>query len=62
MDGYLCYLVLMVALFWAENAAEGAANQLECALGPYPSGLLTQLRVPDEFDADEAVDHVPDAP
>ena len=47
---------------WADNAAEGAANLLECALGPYSSGLLAQWRVPDEFDADEAVERVPDAP
>ena len=42
----------------AESAAEGAANLLECALGPYSSSLLTQWRVPDEFDASAAMDHV----
>ena len=47
---------------WTEHAAEGAANFLECALGPNSSSLLTLWRVPAEFDADEAVDHVLDAP
>ena len=44
------------------SRAEGAANLPESALGRYSSSLLTQWRVLDELDADEAVDHVPNTP
>ena len=31
---------------WAENPAEGAGNQHECALGPHSSSLLAEWQLP----------------
>ena len=36
---------------WAENPAEGRGDLLECALGPYTSGLLVEWQLRDVFDA-----------
>ena len=47
---------------WAENLPEGAGNLLECALGSYTSGLLTEWQLPVEFDATGAASRVPDEP
>ena len=47
---------------WAENPAEGAGHQLECALGSYTSGFLTEWQWPVEFDAESAACRVPDEP
>ena len=35
---------------WAQDPAEGAVNILECALGRYSSGLLTEWQLPAGFD------------
>ena len=45
---------------WAEDAADSAAHQLECALGSYTSGLLTEWQLPVGFDAESAARRVPD--
>ena len=37
---------------WAESPAKGAGNLLECALGPYTSGLLEEWQMPVGFDAE----------
>ena len=47
---------------WAEDLAESAAHQLECALGSYTSGLLSEWQLPVEFDAESAARRVPDGP
>ena len=47
---------------WADDPAEGAGNLLECALGPYTSGLLTEWQLPVEFDAVGAASRVPGVP
>ena len=47
---------------WAEDLAESAAHQLECALGSYTSGLLSEWQLPVEFDAESAARRVPDEP
>ena len=35
---------------WAQVPAEGAGNFLECPLGRYSSNLLTEWRLPVDFD------------
>ena len=47
---------------WAENPAEGAGNLLECTLGSYTLGLLSEWQVPVGFDAKGAAGRVPDEP
>ena len=47
---------------WAESPAEGAGNLLECSLGYYTSGLLTEWKLPVEFDAVGAASRVPGEP
>ena len=39
---------------WAEDPADGAANLLECALGPYPAALLQDWQLLVGFDAERA--------
>ena len=48
--------------FRAENPAESAAHQLECALGSFTFRLLTEWHMPVEFDAESAASRVPDEP
>ena len=49
--GCQSYLERMVGLPWAE---ESAGNLLECSLGSYTSGLLSEWQLPAEFDAEGA--------
>ena len=39
---------------WAQTPAEGAVDLLECALGRYSSSLLTEWRLPVDFDVEGA--------
>ena len=48
--------------FRAENPTEGAGNQLECALGSYVPGLLSEWQLPVVFDAEGAAGRVPNEP
>ena len=47
---------------WAQTPAEGAVNILECALGRYSSGQLTEWQLPADFDVDGAGLRVADDP
>ena len=47
---------------WALTPAEGAVNILECALGRYSSGQLTEWQLPADFDVDGAALRVADDP
>ena len=47
---------------WAENPAEGAGHLLECALGSFTSGLLTEWQLSVEFDAEGVAGREPDEP
>ena len=47
---------------WAQTPAEGAVNILECALGRYSSGQLTEWQLPADFDVDGAALRVADDP
>ena len=39
---------------WAQAPAEGVVNLLQCALGRYSSSLLTEWRLPVDFDVEGA--------
>ena len=43
---------------WADNPREGACNLLECTLGRYCSGALTEWQLPVGFDAEGAARRV----
>ena len=45
---------------WAQTPAEGAVNLLECALGRYSSGQLTEWQLPAGFDVEGAARRVAD--
>ena len=47
---------------WAVDASESAAYLVESALGRYSSGLITDLRLSDEFDHDVAASSLPEHP
>ena len=47
---------------WAQTPAEGAVNLLECALGRYSSGQLSEWRLPAGFDVEGAARRVADEP
>ena len=47
---------------WAQNPADGAVNILECALGRYSSSLLTEWRLPVDFDVEGASGRVAEEP
>ena len=47
---------------WAQTPAEGAFNLLECALGRYSSGQLSEWRLPAGFDVEGAARRVADEP
>ena len=47
---------------WAQTPAEGAVNLLECALGRYSSGQLSEWRLPAGFDVEGAAQRVADEP
>ena len=47
---------------WAQPPAEGAVNILDCALGRYSSGQLTEWQLPAGFDVDGAALRVTDDP
>ena len=50
------------ALPWAADASESALYLVEVALGRYSSGLVAELGVPHDFDADEVAAQMPDTP
>ena len=54
MVGFLCLLGVNAASPWAVDASESAAYLVESAIGRYSSGLITDLRLSDEFDHDVA--------
>ena len=47
---------------WAADASESALYLVEVALGRYSSGLVAELGLPHDFDADEVAAQMPDTP
>ena len=47
---------------WAASASESASYLVEAALGCYSSGMITEWRLPDEYDRVEVASLVPDHP
>ena len=62
MVGYPFSLALMVVLLGLKPLLRGAVNLLECALGRYSSGQLTEWQLPAGFDVDGAALRVADDP
>ena len=62
VDGVLHILGVNGVSPWAESAAEGVSNLLECCMASYSSRLLLEWDVPDEFGRDDSAQRVPASP
>ena len=62
MVGYPFFSGVNGFSLWAQTPAEGAVNLLECALGRYSSGQLSEWRLPVDFDVEGASRRVAEEP